>query len=476
MQQILTVYDDRQLPEAAVKQITGEKSYGAVIYKRKRLSERAGELSQGPFAVLGKDVGGVLSEAGNISRTAKVLHLFSSAVIEDGQEYSLLRQKVQYVNSCYCVKAGSALAAIVFDSVDEWERLVIETGSAGELKAHASEFKEIKCGAFFDISNKEGFLAYITGGFEARFFNSLDGDEFEVIKRSADKKKIRAEHEFYYLLPERMKSWFVQPYDYREDGEKACYTMERLHAPDLAIRYVHGSIDERGFRQILKLLFRFIGIRQKREVSRDRYFERKQQLYIDKPEKRIADFNSTEVAKSINALMAAGTRYGSVYELFEDYKAVYEKLMAGFQGEFCEVVGHGDLCFSNILYQIDADMIRLIDPKGAEREEELYTDPYYDIAKLSHSVCGNYDFINSALYEIALGEDVTLKLVIDNDNGLYTGIFREFVEKAGFDFKFVRLFECSLFLSMLPLHQDRPNKVMAFALNAINILDEVRNG
>ena len=476
MQQILTVYDDRELPETAVKQITGEKSYGSVIYKRKRLSERARELSEGPFMVLSPGQTGGMVDPGNISRSAKVLHLFSSSVIEDKQEYAVLRQKVLYVNSCYCVKAGAAPAALVFDSVDEWERLLRETLTAGELAGRGLEFKEINCGAFFDISNKEGFLEYITGGFEARFFNSLDGDEFEVIKKSTDKRKIRAEYEFYRLLPERMKSWFVQPYDYKESGEFASYGMERMHAPDLAIRYVHGSIDEHGFRQILKLLFRFIAIRQKREVDKDRYFELKKQLYIDKPERRIREFNASGVSEKINALVAAGTRYTGVSGLFEDYRSVYEKLIPGFKGEFCEAVGHGDLCFSNILYQSDADMIRLIDPRGATDEEELYTDPYYDIAKLSHSICGNYDFINSALYEIALGEDMSLKLIIDNDNEPYVRIFREFAGEAGFDMRFVRLFECSLFLSMLPLHQDRPNKVMAFILNAIDILDEVRNG
>ena len=475
MQQILTVYDDRELPEAAVRQITGEKSYGSVIYKRKRLSERAGELANGPFEVLDGEPARLISRLGSLSRGAKVLHLFSSAVVEDTHEYSLLRQKVPYVNSSYCVKAGSSIAAVVFDSVGSWEKAVSEA-SPKELKSIASGYKEINCRAFFDISHKEGFLAYITGGFEARFFNSLDGDEFEVIKRSADKKKIRAEYEFYSLLPERMQSWFVQPYDYRENEDAASYTMERMHAPDLAIRYVHGSIDEYGFRKILKLLFRFIEIRQKREVDKDRYFKLKRELYIEKPERRIADFNATEAAKKINALITAGTRYGSVSELFEDYKSLYEKLIGSFEGEYCEVVGHGDLCFSNILYQSDAEMIRLIDPKGALTEEDLYTDPYYDIAKLSHSICGSYDFINSALYEIAVDDDMSLKLITDNDNGLYAGIFREFVEKAGFNMRFVRLFECSLFLSMLPLHLDRPNKVTAFILNAIEILDEVRNG
>ncbi|MBO6137039.1 MAG: hypothetical protein J6O71_00350 [Lachnospiraceae bacterium] len=473
MQQILTVYDDRCLPEAGVRQITGEKSFGSIIYKRKRLSERMKELSEGVFVVLEGDE---LPHIGRISPSARVLHLFSSAIVEDKQEYELLRQKVMYSNSCYQVKAGSAVAAIVFESVGEWERRLAETGSVQELRSYAGELKEISCKAFYDISGKDAFLTYITGGFEARFFNSLDGDEFEVVKKSTDREKIRAEYEFYRLLPERMKSWFVQPYDFRQEGDTASYTMERMHASDLAIRYVHGSIDEREFRQILKKLFRFVAARQKREVSRERYFGLKRKLYIEKPEKRIADFYKTRIAERIDSLIASGTRYGSVSEIFDDYKAVYEKLIGRLGGETCEAVGHGDLCFSNILYQSDADMIRLIDPKGALDEEGLYTDPYYDIAKLSHSICGSYDFINSALYEIVLGEDMSLKLKVDGDNGVYVEIFKEFVKAAGFDFTFVRLFECSLFLSMLPLHQDRPNKVAAFVLNAIDILDEVRNG
>jgi hypothetical protein len=40
----------------------------------------------------------------------------------------------------------------------------------------------------------------------------------------------------------------------------------------------------------------------------------------------------------------------------------------------------------------------------------------------------------------------------------------------------MRLGEASLFLSMLPLHIDYPNKVIAFMLKASQILDEVEGG
>ena len=86
-----------------------------------------------------------------------------------------------------------------------------------------------------DLSVRANFLTFITGGFDARFFNALAGDEYTVTKRSAKKEKIKAEYQFYYLLPETMKMWFVMPYDYKEDADGASYTMERFHMTDIAI-------------------------------------------------------------------------------------------------------------------------------------------------------------------------------------------------------------------------------------------------
>ena len=136
-------------------------------------------------------------------------------------------------------------------------------------------------------------------------------------------------------------------------------------------------------------------------------------------------------------------------------------------------VAHGDLCFSNILYNHDVNLLKLIDPKGAETEDELYMNPYYDIAKLSHSVCGSYDYFNSDQYEISMDPDMRLKLTVDSDNDRYVKIFYEYLNENGIDPLLIRIYETSLFLSMLPLHMDREKKVLGFILNAIRIMDEL---
>ena len=59
------------------------------------------------------------------------------------------------------------------------------------------------------------------------------------------------------------------------------------------------------------------------------------------------------------------------------------------------------------------------------------------------------------------------------DNRAYVRIFSQKLEESGFDYHSVRLYEASLFLSMLPLHMDNPLKVLGFILNAAAILEEI---
>jgi hypothetical protein len=141
------------------------------------------------------------------------------------------------------------------------------------------------------------------------------------------------------------------------------------------------------------------------------------------------------------------------------------------------VVGHGDLCFSNIFYYKTNQYLKLIDPRGADNENDLYTDPYYDLAKLSHSIQGAYDFINLDKFDITIDEDLRPRLSIEGRPPAWAGqLFRAQLEKSGFDPALTRLCEASLFISMLPLHIDRPRKVLAFIINAARILDTLSDG
>ena len=66
-----------------------------------------------------------------------------------------------------------------------------------------------------------------------------------------------------------------------------------------------------------------------------------------------------------------------------------------------------------------------------------------------------------------------LELEMDFDNSGYVEIFKRYLAENGFDYVTVRLYEASLFLSMLPLHMDNVQKTFGFLLNGIKILEEV---
>jgi thiamine kinase-like enzyme len=265
-------------------------------------------------------------------------------------------------------------------------------------------------------------------------------------------------------------------FDYKEDGSRASYSIERYHMTDLALRYVHGAIGEDEFRDICRILFHFISIRKIKQVSDEEYENSARSLYIDKVDERTERLKSMEGYERIRDYIAIGTEYKDIDEITDRYKSLYHRITDGRRFKKVLAVAHGDLCFSNILYNHDLSLLKLIDPKGAETEDELYMNPYYDIAKLSHSICGSYDYFNSDQYEISIGADMRLKLTVDSDNDRYISIFREYLEENAIDPELIRLYEASLFLSMLPLHMDREKKVLGFILNAVNILDELERG
>ncbi len=483
MNRIYAIYDDREMPSGAIRTITGEKSFGSIIYRRQTLLDRTRSYlrrGQGEktFSISGFQV---LDEAAfhirlrDIPPRSAIIHIFSDTAVCNEGEFQILLRKTAYIRENYVVKCQDRPAAILFHSAEEWAGCMESVDSPSELRKLAQEFEEISCDAFADLSDRDHFLQFITSGFEARFFNSLSGNEHMVVKRSSNIKKIREEHDFYYLLPDRMKYWFVQPYDYREEGGQASYCMERMHMSDLAIRYVHGAISLEEFERILGGLFRFLSERDRRAVSWEAYYEKKKALYITKLEQRILSLKEHADFPALEQMIRAGTGYAGIDQIISEYEAVYDSRIGKHEERLEAVAGHGDLCFSNILYSPDSDLIRLIDPKGATKEEDIYTDPYYDVAKLSHSVCGAYDFMNSGLYEVVMGEDLKLYLRTDGDLSSYIEIFKRLLMENHFDYSMTRLYECSLFLSMLPLHMDRPQKVMAFVLNAIQILKEIQN-
>lgn len=465
MKKVIVVYDDSRKPDSEISAITGKKSFGNTIFKRQSLKERA----KGKFAGLENvETFLSLSDGGSfdeIPEDYSVFKLYSDHEITDRDAVKVLLEKSIYAKENYTVYCKGRPAAVIYPSIRAFRSQESITDENG--------YERIESDAFTDLSDSATFRMFITSGFDARFFNALAGDEYTVIKSSDNIEKLRMEYKYFTLLPPQMRQWFGVVYDYEETADRASYKIERYHMTDLALRYVHGAIDEDEFRSVMEILFHFIGIRRSKQVSDEEYENNARALYIDKVDARINRLKELEGYARIRDYIASGTLYSDIDEIIDRYKGLYEEITAGRKFKKLLVVGHGDLCFSNILYNHDARLLRLIDPKGATSEDELYMNPYYDVAKLSHSICGSYDYFNSDQYEIVMDPKMRLKLQIDCDNDRYIKIFNEYLEKNGFDKRLIRLYEASLFLSMLPLHMDREKKVFGFILNAINILDEL---
>ncbi|MBP5385273.1 MAG: hypothetical protein J6Y57_09920 [Lachnospiraceae bacterium] len=461
MKKMTVVYDDSRIPERMIRNITGNKSFGETIFKRIPLRDRMERICMripvcGGFAGKGEKITADSPDA--------ILKLYSDMVIRDEEAFAILAEKSLYAKECYKVVQDDKIACVIYPDAQHYLASA-PTDEAG--------FAAIPTDAFSDLSSVGAFRQFITDGFDARFFNELSGDDFTVVKHSANIEKLHREYTFYGLLPDDMKMWFAMPFSYREEDGSASYAMERYHMTDLAIRYVHGAIGTDEFRSIMEKLFHFITTRRHKTVPEDVYRKCTQELYVDKVRRRIEELKKHPACGKLNALLASGARFADIDAVYTYYLDVYAQMTRKRKTESVLAIGHGDLCFSNILYSDEASFIKLIDPKGAMTEEELYTDPYYDLAKLSHSILGSYDYFNSDLFEICVNEKMELQLRVDCSNEAYAAVFRDYLDRYHMDLPLIRLYEASLFLSMLPLHIDREKKVLAFILNAIRILEGI---
>ncbi len=459
---VAVVYDDSRKPGREIAVITGNKSFGETIYKRRTLRDRV-ETS---FLAIPQVTGFYDRGAKEIAflNNTPVILFFSDFGIAKTAGLETIVYKAGYAHENYKITHGNRIACVIFKDVHSF------------LSAYPVDFDkytEIVSDAFTDLSDVSNFRSFITGGFDARFFNSLSGDEYTVVKSSEKKSKIKAEYTFYSLLPDDMKQWFVRPFDYREDDRYASYRMQRYSMTDLAIRYVHGSILLEEFRAILKHLFYFISHRKSEGVTEMEYEAEAKRLYVSKVYERIGQLKENPQYEELAKLVAALTPYEDIDEIVVRYVNLYDKIRSGIVFDHIRCISHGDMCFSNILYSNSDALLKMVDPKGAMTTEDLYMDPYYDVAKLSHSICGHYDFFNSDLYEITIDANMKARVKVDADNRQFVEVFKECLLENGMDFVLIRLYEASLFLSMLPLHMDRPQKVFGFIMNALAIMDSL---
>jgi len=135
---------------------------------------------------------------------------------------------------------------------------------------------------------------------------------------------------------------------------------------------------------------------------------------------------------------------------------------------------HGDFCFSNILFDVNNQIIKLIDPRGSFGKKGIYGDPRYDIAKLRHSAYGLYDFILADMFQLEGGDGAFDGRIHANGTPKLVSVeFDRMIEQAGYDLKEIRFIEGLLFVSMVPLHAGYRRRQLMMYLTGVSLLNDV---
>jgi hypothetical protein len=277
---------------------------------------------------------------------------------------------------------------------------------------------------------------------ETRDFNSISvSSKGFVEKSSKDISKILYEYNWLKKAHKIFPSIVPVVKDLDIKNTSTCsYKIVYENTPSLSDIFVHGNHDLKTKLKILVKLIKTINLIQNFYAHREPKENFIYKKLIEREEKII--------------------KTATLFSLEKEVKSIISKNKNYFKNKtFHETIMHGDFCFSNILYNRRYDKITLIDPRGylSTNAGFSFFGPYvYDYFKLAHSFIGGYDYIISGGNPIDSTKEET-----HNKLSFFCG-------ETGLSKELIIYGLVNLFLTMIPLHRDSPERQQKFLINAIN--------
>ncbi len=309
----------------------------------------------------------------------------------------------------------------------------------------------------------------MTQTYKTRYFNSIERVEGSGVlrKTSRDFDKLKAEYDYWYALPSAVSKYFVQPINFTSDSYVSSYDMEELPVANAAEQLVTGAMSNKSFSELFNQIqtYRDVAASYSRDPRVVSFFG--SAIVLGKTAARVESLNNSiwrSSSHSVLLKMNGITPDDLLVELGEKYEK-YSKVRKTKK----VVLSHGDLTLSNILWDESNCSISLVDPKGIEY---MYLDEYYDLAKLSQSLLGKYDYILYGKYDLTL-KHCALEIYSSPEDQYKESVFKDYLEANDISLELLRVYEASLFLSMIPMHLEDLQRVAALLVNCKNILNSL---
>jgi hypothetical protein len=352
----------------------------------------------------------------------------------------------------------------------ELSRVLLRYGAKTPLKA-------VTVKEWFDFGHIDTLVDSRNRLLHSRFFNSLKVDPLyhTLTKLSQNNEKLEDELNWYLALPEELRVLCPRIVRSSHSPEgKISITQEHYGYPTLAELYVYSDLRTETWTSILKLLFRLHNELRKYPGTLEQHYV--SEMYANKTEQRL------------NLLMGEGLFWHKLMaqptiringkqlpNLPQLREFIHFKSKEVVENASITII-HGDYCFSNILFDINSQIMRMIDPRGSFGKKGIYGDPRYDIAKLRHSVGELYDFVVADMFRIEASADYTtfdINLYATEVTKRTAESFDQLLEENGYVLEEIKFIEALLFLSMIPLHEDKPLRQQLMYCLGITLLNDI---
>lgn len=373
-----------------------------------------------------------------------------------------------------------------FPSLPELQAAASAAVAAREPKGQRTEFADIlkivnrqrpiravQAGDWLDCGNPDRQASSHRTLLQKREFNDLSIDSVlgTVTKRSRYVEKFLDEINYLRLLPPELAVLFPRVLNYSTDWQDPWVTLEYYGYPTLAEAFVFENVDpgiwERVFVHLRNIIVQ--GFMHHRRPMSPEVIE---EMYLGKTRARLARLEAPPellaLVRHDGPVSINGREVDNLPRLWGRLQIDVERLAETVQG--CVV--HGDMCLSNILYDLRSRVCKFIDPRGSFGAAGIYGDPRYDVAKLYHSIYGLYDFITNDLFHVEIaGTRVELNIRSRPQHQQIQQRFEK-VFFADFDRREILLITGLLFASMPALHYDAPRRQMAMYARALQLFGE----
>ena len=371
----------------------------------------------------------------------------------------------------YHLMHGCTLQRCVEQAIEEGES---ELSAVLKLYGLEHPIKAELVQKWYDFGHIDHLVAARRQLLQPRYFNSLTINPVlnTITKVSQNAEKLRDELDWYLSVPDDLKVLTPRIVRHESSNGSLEVVQEYYGYPTLAELYVYGDLHADTWSSILR---RVLAIHDEfRKFSGSLNPAEIESVYLKKTFERLdalrkQDQGWAELISS-ETILFNNRKLRNIFSIKDTIDEAAVALAA--TAKICVV--HGDFCFSNILFDVNNQIIRLIDPRGSFGKKGIYGDPRYDIAKLRHSVNGLYDFIVADMFQIEGSQGRYEGQLYANGTPAAVGsALDRAIQDNGYDLREIRLIEGLLFISMVPLHQGHPRRQLMMYLTGLSLLNEV---